>query len=126
MNGHRAKWLGKRSFFQVDWRFGAYLYKALVSLYLFYSALFAIADFTGANTLILVLVWFVLVTPLPVNGKTETILTSEQRRYMNWALVLGGTAYRIGGHPSGLMVLALIVYWAIIVAGQERHTGLRD
>lgn len=126
MNGHRAKWLGKRTFFQWDWRFVAFFYKTLGSLYLFYCALFEIADWSGIYTVFLVLGWFALVSPLPVGKRWESILTSEQRRCLNWALVLGGTASKLIGHPSGLMVLALVIYWTIIIAGGERHTGLRD
>lgn len=113
-----GKWLTERAFagrvFSVLFRFGT-------GVFLLVSAALCIRLFTGLQAVAFFLMWLALTTPVKLGERpARGLLSPVWRDRLNSALLMLGTAYRVGGHASDFTILAIIAYWSLVLLARKR------
>ena len=94
------------------------IFRVIMALYLFESAAACIQMFTDIPVVVTVIVWFILVTQ--IGEEQRSILNRRQVDVLGYAVLLLGSMYRLGGHPSFFTLAAIVAYWAVVVLAKHR------
>lgn len=94
-----------------------------MSMYLFISAAICIRLFTGVPVFVQLIVWVALSTPLRFGSRpARTVLGSRTLDTLKVALLMLGTAYRVSGHASAIIVLALVAHWSLVLLAYREES----
>lgn len=115
-----GKWLAEQV---VAAKLVSLLFRFVMGLYLFISAGICIRLFTGVSVVAQIVVWLILTTPLPLGfWPARAILRPTWRDALNCALLMLGTAYRVAGHASDVVVLSIMAYWLLVLLAHKRQS----
>jgi hypothetical protein len=101
----------------------AWILRLVMGIYLFVSAAICIRLFTGVPIFAQLAVWVALSFPLPFGKRApRAILNCAWYEALDCALLMLGSVYRLSGHASGIVVVGIMVYWALVLLATRRKT----